>query len=117
MDTYRIKVKKLNRETFSTIFVWLENAEENDVTTDNIKEQQLTLAWVSNHEGIQRRLKVSGRDTEKLIKGLLNNFQDDFSDVIINLYQVISVEQVMAMIGIVAKFIGECVMSNNRQLG
>ncbi len=117
MDTYRIKVKKLNRETFSTIFVWLENYGENEATKDNIKEQQLTLAWISNHEGIRRRLKLSGRDTEKLIKGLINNFRDDFSDVIINLYQVINVEQVMAMIGTVAHFIGECVTNNNRQLG
>ena len=116
MDNYRVSVKKLNRSTFSTIMIWLEDPNDQRFNTDQIRQQQLTLAWVANHEGIRKKLKISSRDTDKLIKGMLSKFQDCFSDVLINLYQVISVEQVLGMLGTVADFIEECILQNNKLL-
>jgi len=116
MDNYRVKVKKLNRSTFSTIIIWLEDPNDQRFNTDEIRQQQLTLAWVANHEGIRKKLKISSRDTDKLIKGMLSKFQDCFSDVLINLYQVTSVEQVLGMLGTVGEFIEECILHNNQLL-
>jgi len=116
MDNYRVKVKKLNRSTFSTIIIWLEDPNDQRFNTDEIRQQQLTLAWVANHEGIRKKLKISSRDTDKLIKGMLSKFQDCFSDVLINLYQVTSVEQVLGMLGTVGEFIEECILQNNQLL-
>ncbi|SEB18280.1 hypothetical protein [Pedobacter hartonius] len=117
MDNYKVKVKKLNRSAFSTIMVWLEDPADQTFNADNIRQQLLTLAWIANHEGLQRRLNISGRDSEKLIKGMFNKFKEDFSDVVINLYQVTSVEQVLNMLSLIAKFIEDCIQENNKQLG
>lgn len=117
MDNYKIKVKQLNRSAFSAIMVWLEDPADQKFNADIIRQQQLTLAWVANHEGIRRRLNVSSRDTEKLVKGMIKKFQEEFSDIVINLYQVASVEQVLNMLAHVAKFIDDCIKENNRQLG
>ena len=116
MDNYRVKVKKLNRSTFSTIMIWLEDPNDQRFNTDQIRQQQLTLAWVANHEGIRKKLKISSRDTDKLIKGMLSKFQDCFSDVLINLYQVTTVEQVLGMLGTISDFIEECIVQNNQLL-
>jgi len=117
MDHYKVKAKHVRRSAFSAIMVWIEDPADPKFNTESIRQQQLTLAWVANHEGIRRKLNVSGRDTDKLARGMIKNFQDDFSDIVVNLYQVASVEQVLSMLAQVAKFIDDCIAENNRQLG
>lgn len=114
MDNYKVKVKKMHRATFSMIMVWLSDDEDGVHDQDNIKNQQLTLVWISYAEGLRRKIAYAEGDYKKLVKGLYANFHSDFADNITNLKQVANLEQVQSMLKIVESFIGDCVVSKSR---
>jgi len=117
MDNYVVKVKKLHRPTFSMIIVWLSDGSESPQDLNNIKNQQLTLAWISYGEGMKRKIAFSGGDNKKLTKGLYGNFVSEFSDTINILKHVANLEQVQSMLKIIESFIDECVISKIKNSG
>jgi len=114
MNNYVVKVKKLHRATFSMIMVWLSDGSDSLQELNNIKQQQLTLVWISYSEGLKRKLAFSDGDDKRLIKGLNNNFLTDFADNITNLKQVANLEQVQEMLKVVTAFIEECVVNKRK---
>lgn len=111
MDNYQLKVKKMYRSTFSMVLVWLNDDQDFSHDQDNIKHQQLTLMWMSYHDGLKKKIAFSNGNLKKLIKGLNNNFLSDFADNIDNIKQVTSLEQAQNMLIIIESFITDCVLS------
>jgi len=109
MNNYVVKVKKLHRSAFSMIVVWLSDGSESPQDLNDVKNQQLTLAWISYSEGLKRKIAFSGGDHKKLIKGLYGNFISENTDTINILKHVANLEQVQSMLKIVETFIEECV--------
>lgn len=115
MDNYKVKVKKMHRTTFSMIMVWLSDSEDGVQDLDNVKNQQLTLVWISYAEGLKRRIAYAEGDLKKLVRSLYANFHSDFEDNITNLKQVSNLEQVLSMLKIVESFIGDCVTRKSKK--
>lgn len=109
VDIYRIRVKKINRPNISMIMVWMEEISDKRQECSSSKDQQLTLTWVSFTEEMQKKLSLLDGDTEKLIKYMVNIFQEEYCDTINKLTQVATLEKVHYMTGLIESFITVCV--------
>lgn len=99
---YEIKIKHMERAEFSSVVTWLDNGNYHFGTPD---ARLVTLTFMIYDETIKTKMALSNGASEQVISGLLEEFKNDYMDVIENLLRVTTLEDVNQMLKIIESFI------------
>lgn len=106
---YKIKVKRLEKADFSSIVTWLDDGYYETGSEDC---RLVTLACIIYDDSLKKKLAFSDGGTEKVIKDLITEFRVDYTDVIGNLINITTLDNVNEMMQIIETFIRVNVVKN-----
>lgn len=106
---YKIKTKRLERASFSSIVTWLDDGYYQPGTET---ARSVTLACMIYDEPVRNQLAIAGGNAEIVISKMVDEFRKDHEDVIANLLQVTTLEDLREMLQIIETFIRVHVVKN-----